>query len=87
MMMEDANPFYKDMYIIYADFKGLFNGADHRIVFKQMRELSMPISLVDTCEKLYGVSTTIYITPYGTSTLTGVPYRETRSHHSSSHYF
>jgi hypothetical protein len=65
MMMEDAKIFNKDIYIMYVDFKGAFNGAEHRIMFKHMRELGMTISFVDACEQLYGVSTTNYITPHG----------------------
>jgi hypothetical protein len=34
-------------------------------MFKHMRQLGMPPSFVDTCEQLYGVSTTDYNTPYG----------------------
>jgi hypothetical protein len=52
---------------MYADFKGAFNAADHRIMFKHMRQLGMPPTFVDTCEHLYGVSTTDYITPYGST--------------------
>jgi hypothetical protein len=50
---------------MYADFKGAFNAADHRIMLKHMRQLGMPPTFVDTCEHLYGVSTTDYITPHG----------------------
>jgi hypothetical protein len=50
---------------MYADFKGAFNAADHRIMFKHMRQLGMPSTFVDTCEHLYGVSSTDYIPPYG----------------------
>jgi hypothetical protein len=50
---------------MYADFKGAFNAADHRIMFKHMRQLGMPSTFVDTCEHLYGVSSTEYVTPYG----------------------
>jgi hypothetical protein len=57
----------KDIYVMYADFKGAFNAADHRIMFKHMRQLGMPPTLVDTCEQLYGVSTPYYITPYGST--------------------
>jgi hypothetical protein len=65
MMMEDAK-IYKDIYVMYADLKGAFNAADHRIMFKHMR-LGMPPTVVDTCEQLYGESTTDYITPYGST--------------------
>jgi hypothetical protein len=65
MMMEDPELYHKDFYVMYADFKGAFNAADHRIMFKHMRQLGMPPTFVDTCEHLYGVSSTEYITPYG----------------------
>jgi hypothetical protein len=65
MMMDDAKLYHKDFYVIYTDFKGALNAADHRIMFKHMRQLGMPPTLVDTCEHLYGVSSTEYITPYG----------------------
>jgi hypothetical protein len=65
MMMEDAKLYHKDFYAMYADFKGAFNAADYRIMFKHMRQLGMPPTFVDTCEQLYGVSSTDYITPYG----------------------
>jgi hypothetical protein len=52
---------------MYADFKCASNGANHIIMFKYTRELGMPLSFVDTCEKLYGVSATNYITPHGTT--------------------
>jgi hypothetical protein len=48
---------------MYANFKGAFNAADHRIMFGYMRQLGMAPTFVDTCEQLYGVSTTDYITP------------------------
>jgi hypothetical protein len=65
MMMEDAKLYHKDFYVMYADFKGAFNAADYRIMFKHMRQLGMPPTFVDSCEHLYGVSSTEYITPYG----------------------
>jgi hypothetical protein len=65
MTMEDAKLHNKDIYVMHADFKCAFNAADHRIMFKHMRQLGMPSTFVDTCEHLYGVSTTDYITPYG----------------------
>jgi hypothetical protein len=64
--MEDAKLYHKDFYVMYADFNGAFNAANHRIMFKHMRQLGMPPSFADTCEHLYGgVSSTEYITPYG----------------------
>jgi hypothetical protein len=58
MMMEDAKLHKKDIHVMYADFKGAFNAADHRIMFKHMRQLGMPSTIVDTCEHLYGVLST-----------------------------
>jgi hypothetical protein len=37
MMMKDAKLHHKDGYVMYADLKGAFNAADHRIMFKHMR--------------------------------------------------
>jgi hypothetical protein len=65
MMVEDAKLYQKDFYVINANFRGAFNAADHRIMFKHMRQLGMPPTFVDTCEHLYDVSSTDYITPYG----------------------
>jgi hypothetical protein len=65
MVMEDAKIYKKDIYVMYADFKDAFNAADHRTMFKHMRQLGMPSTYVDTCEQLYGVSTVDYITPFG----------------------
>jgi hypothetical protein len=65
MMMEGAKTHNKDIYVMHADFRGAFNAVDHRIMFKHMRQLGMPPTFVDTCEHLYGVSSTAYITPYG----------------------
>jgi hypothetical protein len=65
MMMEDAKLYHKDFYVMYADFKGAFNAADHRIMFKHMRQFGMPPTFVDIGEHLYGDSSTDYITPYG----------------------
>jgi hypothetical protein len=65
MMMEDAKIYNKDIYLMYADFNDAFTTADHRIIFKHMRQLSMPTTFVDTCEQLYGVSTTNYKIPFG----------------------
>jgi hypothetical protein len=67
MMMENAKHYKKDIYVMYADFKGALNAADHRIMIKHMRQLGMSPTFVDTCEQLYGVSTTDYITPYGST--------------------
>jgi hypothetical protein len=65
MMEEDAKIYDKDIYIMYADFKGSFNAAGHSMMFKHMRQLCMPPAFVDTWEELYGVSTTDYLTLYG----------------------
>jgi retron-type reverse transcriptase len=65
MMMEDAKNYNKDIYVMHVDFKGAFNAANHRIMFKHMRQLGTLSTFVDICEQLYGVSSTDYITPYG----------------------
>jgi hypothetical protein len=72
MMIEDANICNDDIYIMYADFKGAFNVADHRIMFKHMRQLGMPPTSIDVCEQLYGVSTTDNVTPYGPTPSIGI---------------
>jgi hypothetical protein len=50
MTIEDAKSHNKDLYIMYANFKGTLNGADQRIMFRHMRKLGMPTSFVDTYE-------------------------------------
>jgi hypothetical protein len=65
MMMKGAKPYHMDFYVMYADFKGAFNAADHRIMFKHTRQLGIAPTCVDTCKHLYAVSSTEYITPYG----------------------
>jgi hypothetical protein len=63
MKVEDAKLDHKDIYVMCADFKGAFNAADYRVMFKHMRQLGMPFTFVDAWDQLYGVSTTDYITP------------------------
>jgi hypothetical protein len=47
MMIEDAKLYHRDFYVMYADlFKGAFNAADHRIMFKHIRRLGMPPPLL-----------------------------------------
>jgi hypothetical protein len=65
IMMEDVKIYKIEIHVMYADFKGAFNAADHRIMLKHIRLLGVPNSSVDTCEHIYGVSTTDYDTPYG----------------------
>jgi hypothetical protein len=67
MMMEGAKIHNKDIYVMCADIKGTFNAAHHNIMFKHMRQIGMPSTFVDACEQLYGVSTTEYVTPYGST--------------------
>jgi hypothetical protein len=64
MMKKDAKMCDNDIYRMYVNFVGAFNVDDHRIMLKHMRQLGMPSTLIDTCERLYGVSTTNYTTPY-----------------------
>jgi hypothetical protein len=49
----------------YSDFKGAFGGMDHIILFKTMRDLGFPECYINTCEQLYKVSDTYYMTPHG----------------------
>jgi hypothetical protein len=72
MTMEDAKLHNKDIYVTYADFTCAFNAADHRIMFKHMRQLGMPSTFVDTCEHLYGVPSTDYTTPHGPTPSTDI---------------
>jgi hypothetical protein len=73
MMMEDAKLHNKDIYVMHADLKDAFNNAaDHRIMFKHLRQLGMPPTFVDTCEQLCGVSSTDYIAPYGSTPSIGI---------------
>ena len=53
------------MYTAYADFKGAFNGSDHRSMFSFMRQVGLPECYVQTCEQLYAASSTAYITAHG----------------------
>ena len=65
MMLEDAKLYSKNIYTAFADFKGAFNGTDHRLMFQFMRELGIPECYVATCEQLYLASNTYYMTPHG----------------------
>ncbi len=65
MMYEDAKMSKKHMCTAYSDFKGAFGGVDHRILFKTMRDLGFPECYINTCEQLYKVSGTYYMTPHG----------------------
>jgi hypothetical protein len=49
----------------YSDFKGAFGGMNYRILFKTMRELGFPECYINTCEQLYKVFGTYYMTPHG----------------------
>jgi hypothetical protein len=54
----------KYIYTSYSDFKGAFGDTDYRILFKTMKELGFPEYDINTCEQLYGVSSTYYMTPH-----------------------
>ena len=64
-MYEDAKLSKKHIYTAYSDFKEAFRGMDHRILFKTMRQLGFPECYTQTCEQLYRVSGTYYMTPHG----------------------
>jgi hypothetical protein len=55
----------KHVYTAYSDFKGAFGGMDHRIPFKTIRKLGFLKCYTKTCEQLYKVSGTHYMTPHG----------------------
>ncbi len=63
-MYEDAK-MSKNIYTAYSDFKGAFGGMDHRLFFKTMRDLGFPECHINTCEQLYKVSGTYFMTPHG----------------------
>jgi len=65
MMYEDAKMSKKHIYTAYSDFKGDFGGMDHRILFQTTRDLGFPECYISTCEQLYKVSGTYYMTPRG----------------------
>ena len=65
MVLEDAKTSKKPIYTAFVDFKGAFNGTDHKCMFQTMRDLGMPECYVQTCEQLYRASSTAYITPHG----------------------
>jgi hypothetical protein len=64
MMYEDAT-MSKNIYTAYSDFKVAFGGMDHRILFQTMRVLGFPEFYINTCEQLYKVPGTYYMTPRG----------------------
>ena len=64
MVLEDAKTTGKPVYTAFADFKGAFNGTDHRHRFELMRNMGMPECYVRTCEHIYSTSRTAYITPH-----------------------
>ncbi len=59
----------KNIYTAYSDFKGAFGGMDHRILFKTMKELGFPECYINTCEQLYKVLGTYYMTPQGNTSI------------------
>jgi hypothetical protein len=65
MVYEDAKLSKKHIYTAYSDLKGALGGMDHKIIFKTMRELGFPRCCTQTCEQLYWVSGTYYVTPHG----------------------
>jgi hypothetical protein len=42
-----------------------FGGMDHRILFQTMRDFRYSECYISTCEQLYKVSGTYYMTPHG----------------------
>ena len=52
----------QNIYTAYFDFKGAFEGMYNRMLFKTMRDLGFPECLINTCEQLYKVPGTYYMT-------------------------
>ena len=48
-MLEDAKLHKKDIYTCYIDFKSAFNGTDHRLLFKFMKDLGLPQKFITIC--------------------------------------
>ena len=67
MMYEDAKLHRRNIYTAYSDVKGAFGGMDHRVLFQTMRRLGFPEGYITTCEQIYKVSSTQYITPIGST--------------------
>ncbi len=63
MMYKDTKLSKKHIYTAYSDFKGAFGDMDHTILFKTMRELGFPDCYTQTCQQLYRVFGTYYMTP------------------------
>ena len=67
-VLEDAKINKRNIYIVYADFKGAFNATDHTLLFQFMRRIGIPDSYVNMCEQLYTASSTYFMTPHGNTT-------------------
>ena len=65
MMYEDAKMSRKHIYTAYSDFKGAFGDMYHRILFKTMRDLGFPESYISTCEQIYKIYGSYYMTSHG----------------------
>ncbi len=62
---EDAKMSKTHICTAYTDFKGAFGGMDHIILFKTTRDFGFPECYINTCEQLYKVPGTYYVTPHG----------------------
>ncbi len=81
LMYEDAKMSKKHIYTAYSDFKGAYGGMDHIILFKTMRDLGFQECYINTCEQLYKVSGTYYMTPHGNTPKNTHPSRHTQRRH------
>jgi hypothetical protein len=54
----------KKIYTACSDFKGAFGCMNHIILFQTMRDLEFLEYYINTCEQLYKVSGTYYMTPH-----------------------
>jgi hypothetical protein len=66
MMYEDANVSIRNIYIAYPDFKCVFGGMDHQILFQLIEDYyGFQDSYIASYRQLYSVSKTYYMTIHG----------------------
>ncbi len=68
-MYEDAKLSKQNIYTAYSDFKGVFGGVDHRILFQLMEGYGFQRSYIATCKQLYAASKIYYMTIHGNTYL------------------
>ena len=55
----------RNVYTAYSDFKGDFEGMDHRILFQLVIEYGFQDCYIAACRQLYSASNTYYTTIHG----------------------